>query len=132
MKRASIHVITQLLLGLYKAFVLMHLWNWFVAPVFHISNISLFEAIGLFFVVAVCTNQVQTATWHEVELEYWSKRIITLLECCIPDDKRERAKIVLERNEGEGWQDLSIVHFNDLASTTAILVLSWGVHAYLA
>ena len=127
MKRASFHITAQLLVGLYKAFVLMQLWNWFVSPIFHISSISLFQAIGLFFVVALCTNH-----WHELELEYWSKRMMALLECYVPDDKKERAKLVLERSDDEGWRALSIMHFNDLGSTTIILVLSWVIHAYVA
>jgi hypothetical protein len=126
MKRWSFHAVVSLLVGLYKAFVLTHLWNWFVSPVFHVSNISLFQMLGLFFIVAVCTEH--SAFGHE----YWSKRILMVLDFCIPEDRKEQAKRVLRQNDEEAWFELGMFHFEELVAITTILVLGWGIHAYLA
>lgn len=126
MRRWSFHAVVGLLVGLYKAFVLTHLWNWFVSPVFHISSISLFQTVGLFFIVAVCTEH--DAFGHE----YWSKRTLSVLDFCIPEDKKDQAKRLLADNEEESWRELGMFRFNELAATTTALVLGYGIHAYLA
>jgi hypothetical protein len=113
-------------MGFYKAFVLMHLWNWFVTPIFRVSTISLFQALGLFFVVVVCTDHYGVR-----EHEYWSKRIMAALDCCIPDDKKIDAKRILREGDEEGWRDLGSAHFDELVGTTVVLMLGWGIHAYL-
>ena len=126
MRRSSFHAVVALLVGFYKAFVLMHLWNWFVAPIFHISDISLFQALGLFFIAAVFTNQSS-----ELGHEYWSKRTVAILDLCIPEDRKAQAEHILGEKDEESWREVGQWHFNEIASTTVVLVLGWGVHTYL-
>jgi hypothetical protein len=126
MKRWSYHATISLLVGLYKAFVLMHLWNWFVTPVFHTSTISIFQALGLFFIVAVCTDHYQS-----LEQEFWSNRILAVLDLCVPEGKREQAKRALTKSDETGWFGVGVRHLDDLVSTTAVLLLGWAIHNYL-
>src|SRR5882762_4538519 len=124
MKRWAFNATFVLLLSLYKAFVLMHLWNWFVAPIFHISNVSLFQALGIFLIVAICTDH-----YAVLESEYWAKRILAVLDCCVPEDKKVDAKRALTDNEEQGWRDTGMAHFNELVNTTIVLVIGWGMHS---
>jgi hypothetical protein len=105
----------------------MHLWNWFVTPIFRISSISLFQALGLFFIVAVCTDH-----YGVLEHEHWSKKILAALDYCIPGDKKDDAKRTLRENEEEVWFESGMMHLNEFLSTTVALILGWSVHAYLA
>ena len=51
MKKLGLYVLGGLLVIIFRAFVAMKLWNWFVPEVFHFSEVSFLQAVGLFLVV---------------------------------------------------------------------------------
>jgi hypothetical protein len=127
MNRLRNQVVFAVLVGLYKVFVLMHLWNWFATPVFHIPSISLVQMLGLFLIVEVCLGSERS----EWTTDYWGKRILAVLDCCIPEDRKGDAKRLLEESAEEGWYEMGQLYLSELASATAILIIGWGIHTYL-
>jgi hypothetical protein len=116
-----------LLLRLYKAFALMYLWTWFVAPIFHISDITYLEALGLLLVIAICGSPVDTNANQQS-----SRVIITVLDFCIPDEKMDGVKRAMEEMSNGVWLQLALMFFDDAVATSLLLVLGWGIHVWIS
>ena len=61
-------IITLLLSVIAKGFAILKLWNWFVATTFHITTLSLVQAIGISFLVSFLTLRYERSTEAE---EFW-------------------------------------------------------------
>lgn len=116
----------SLLVGAFKAFVLMLMWNWFVSPVFHTESISFWQVLGLLWVVQLFVdntseNPAETLRWENLFL---------VLDACVPEHKREEVREeVKQKNEGI-WSQLGVHIFGQLTGYAVTLMLGWLVHTF--
>src|SRR2546425_585128 len=106
MKKYAIHFIVALLVGVFRAFVLMNLWNWFVTTVFHVSEISFLQVLGLSLVIQLFAGDSD----HFGEKFQWDILMRTL-EHCVPDDKKQALKEELQEVEAGFGLELGIMIF---------------------
>jgi hypothetical protein len=112
--------------GLYKAFVLMSLWNWFVSPIFHISTVSFLQMLVLLWIV-----QLLVEDHDDVKYDFFWKNVISILEYCVPEENKESVKAVLEQNESLAWSDLGLKVVSGMVGNSVVLALGWAIHAFL-
>ena len=131
MKNDWIKLITTYVVGIlvggYKAFVLMLMWNWFVSPVFHTGHISFWQVLGLLWVVQLFVgedsneNPAQALRWEN---------LFSILDFCVPEYKREELQEELkQRNEGI-WGQLGIYIFGQAFGYTFTLGLEFLLHTF--
>ena len=53
---------TAIATGLFNGLILSLLWKWFAAPVFHLANITIFQAWGLAVLIGFFTTRPATQT----------------------------------------------------------------------
>jgi hypothetical protein len=87
----------QLIIAVYVPFVVQMLWNWFAAPALHLDSISYSNMFGLLLIVnVVMIRNSAISEAHHIQ------RVITLLEACLPEDRRAEAlRAVDEGLEGK-------------------------------
>jgi len=117
----------SLLVGAFKAFVLMLMWNWFVSPVFHTDSISFWQVLGLLWVVQLFVDQ---SGENPAEAKRW-ENIFTVADACIPEHKREELQEQLKENNEGIWSQIGIHIFGQLTSYAVTLLLGWMVHTFL-
>ena len=70
MKKLGLYVLGGLLVIIFRAFVAMKLWNWFIPEVFHVSEISFLQAVGVFLVIRAFAgfkiSQPDDKFWKEI------------------------------------------------------------------
>ena len=59
MKKMGWAWVVGTIVGLFKAFVLMNLWNWFVVPAFRIPEISYLLMLGVFWTIGLMTEKLE-------------------------------------------------------------------------
>ncbi len=116
--------IVGLTVSLYKAFVLQNLWNWFAAIAFNVPSASFWVVLGLLWLVQLLTDR------PDFPLEPKWKYLFTVLDACVPEDKKEILKEELEQ-VGPLWVDAGLMVLGELAQNTFVLVLGWCVHTFL-
>src|SRR5215469_16352620 len=77
-----------LVLSLYTAFVLMNLWDWFVAPTCNLSPISFWMMFGLTLVFRLFRNLGSGESGKLRRLQ----KIEAMVDACVPDGQREGLK----------------------------------------
>lgn len=116
----------SLLVGAYKAFVLMLMWNWFVTPIFHTESISFWQVLGLLWVVQLFVDgrsDDTTENWR------WEK-ISLMLNACIPEHSREELMEELKQvNEGV-WGEIGTKIFSHIVGYSFALALGWTLHSF--
>jgi hypothetical protein len=110
--------------SLYTAFVLMNLWDWFVAPTFNLSPISFWMMFGLTLVVSVFRNDKWKAETHQ---ERSLRKIEAMVDACVPDGQREGLKEKFKKFEGPIWVQL-MATFGTLVWNTFALGVGFAVH----
>jgi len=118
--------VVGLLVGAFKAFVLMLMWNWFVSPVFHIDSISFWQVLGLLWVVQLFVgdtgeNPAETLRWENLYL---------VLDACVPEHKAQEVREELKQKEEGIWSQLGFQIFGQLTSYAFTLMLGWLVHTF--
>jgi hypothetical protein len=116
-----------LLVGAFKAFVLMVMWNWFVSPVFHASEVSFWEMLGLLWVVQLFVDQ--TYDDNPVTKLQW-EILFLVLDKCVPAERREDLKLELAEKNEEIWTEIGVKIFGSLAGNAFVLGLGFAVHAF--
>src|ERR1700734_824061 len=76
-KRFALLWCFSILVGLFKAFVLLNLWNWFVVDAFHVSPISYLPMLGVVWFI-----QLATASPNNDAGFLW-KRMHALIGFCV-------------------------------------------------
>ena len=114
-----------IVISLYKAFVLMTLWNWFVVDAFHVSSISFFLMLGVVWFVDLLTDRPNR------DAEFFWKKGYALLDLCIPDQKRELAQDVQKQMESEMWPMLLEGAGSRIFHITLILALGFCVYVFV-
>jgi hypothetical protein len=113
-----------ILVGAYKAFVLMLMWNWFVSPVFHTESISFWQVLGLLWLVQLFVgdtgeNPAQTLRWESLFL---------IVNASVPEDRNEDLQEELRQQTEGVWLQMGLHIFGQLAGYTVTLALGWLVH----
>jgi hypothetical protein len=124
--KTSLTFAVSLLVGAFKAFVLMLMWNWFVSTVFHIDSVSFWQVLGLLWIVQLFVdsgseNPAETLRWESLFL---------VLNACVPDHKNEELREELKQKSEGVWGQFGLHIFGRLAGYTVTLALGWVVHAF--
>jgi hypothetical protein len=110
----------------YTTFVLQSLWNWFVAPSLHVSEISYWQMFGLNLLVRVVVEKDTL-----LEDKRWD-RALTLLQVCVPGEKRAAIEERIEVENEEVRFQLAAHVGARVVSSTVTLVIGWLVHTLAA
>ena len=113
-----------LVIHLYTTLVLTILWNWFVVPVFRVSQVSFWLIYGLVLVV----NMFQSPSDQTSDADRRTKSLMTAIEACIPEDRRESVREELESQSKEIWTDLGALMFGRVFGVTVTLGIAFIVH----
>ena len=127
MKKISWFWLVGLVVSLYTTFVVQNLWNWFVVPTFYASSISFWGMFGLLLLVSLLGGRGE-----EFAAEQRWKSVITVLDACIPEGKRETLEEALDQQAEGVWVEVGLKIFERLLGSTLTLVIGWGIHAFLA
>ena len=125
--KTSLTFAVSLLVGAFKAFVLMWMWNWFVSPVFHIESISFWQVLGLLWVVQLF---VDSGSENPEETLRW-EGLFSVLDACVPEHKHEELREELNQKREGVWGQLGLHIFGRLAGYAVTLALGWVVHSFL-
>jgi hypothetical protein len=113
--------------GLYATFVLQQLWNWFLIPALHFSEISFWTMYGLHMFVALLTRQGDGGFQDEGRWE----RILAIVETCVPSERRHGlTELVKQQNEGVWTRAWSTV-LGKAVEYTVTLGIGWAIHIFL-
>ena len=117
---------TSFLVGLYTTFVMQMLWNWFAVGAFHASEVSYWMMFGLVMLV-------RTVFWkNDSDDEARYKRLVTIMDACIPEDKRGDVRAEVEMEEKSAPVMLGLMILGQVMNNTLTLGLGWAVHVFLA
>ena len=130
--------------GLYTAFVLMNLWDWFVAPSFSLSQISFWMMYGLTLVVYVFRRpDYVRSRQSELRHEQRHKAITVMLNACVPAEQRTEMSNALKEIQEETqahpwkagfsgtsgtWRDSVIGEADRIIQNTFVLGLGFVIH----
>ncbi len=120
-----------MVVGLYTAFALTLLWNWFVAPVFHLADASFWLVYGLVLVVGL----LRFSDNHYDEIREADRNLVitlTAIEFCIPEERRDVAKETIQDlmdQQLKGlWLEVGLPTVGKAFATTATLAAGFVVH----
>lgn len=112
--------------GLYTTFVLMSLWDWFVSPTFHIGEISFWTMFG--FNLLIGLFRAGDDSGEQIRF----KVITTVLDACVPDEKKEDVKSELDEMEKQVWWDMGLKVFGQVFANSVTLGIGFVVHLLAA
>ena len=112
------------LVGLYTTLVLQKLWNWFATEALHVPEISFWLMYGVVLIIELFTAD-RSDNSHEF------KTLTTLLDACVPDDKREEVREQLDDMYSAIWVEAGSKVFGKILSVTWVFVIGWAVHTFL-
>jgi hypothetical protein len=116
-----------LLVGFYKAFVLMFLWNWFVPRILHVEEVSFWQMLMLLWIVHLIVGYLGDDTVNEMRWE----RLFLVVTLGVPQDQQEYAREELSVMNQEVWSRLGISCLAHIVEYTITLGLGWAVHGFL-
>jgi hypothetical protein len=125
--KASLTFGAGIFMGAFKAFVLTVMWNWFVAPIFHTSNVSFWEMLGLLWVVQLFVDK--SYEQDPSEKLRWEK-LFAVLDACVPEEKREDLKAELKEKEESIWAEIGGQIFGQLAGYAFTFGLGFLLHTF--
>jgi hypothetical protein len=125
-KRTVVLWVMGSVVGLYTTFVLQSLWNWFVTETFHLAPVSFWAMYGLVLIIGMFTYN------PNFEEKQRFNSIVTAIDACIPEDKREDVKEQIEEQMEQVWWEAGFGIFGKLIGNTFTLALGWAVHTFLA
>lgn len=114
------------LISLYTTFVLTQLWNWFATAALHLDEISFWVMYGL--VLIISTLKLNAG---DVGDEYRDKAFATLLDACVPDDKKQAVSEEIEAQTQGLWFDIGLRIFLQTVGLSFTLTLGWAIHTFL-
>lgn len=109
---------------LYTTFVLTIMWNWFVTPTFHVSDISFLMMYGLVLVVSL----FQSPSDRNFAEDHRWKGLMTAVEACIPPDRMEEVKEEISNQQSEMWWGIGSSIFARAFGNTVALGIGFVVH----
>lgn len=128
--KSSLTFAVSLLVGAFKAFVLMLMWNWFVSPVFHIESISFWQVLGLLWIVQLFVDSGSgSGSENPAETLRWDS-LFLLLNACVPEHKNEELREELKLKTEGVWGQFGLHIFGRLVGYAVTLGLGWVVHTF--
>ncbi len=124
MLKGLLFFLLSLITHLYTTFVLTVLWNWFVVPALHVSDISFWLMYGLVLMLSLFRNPAD----QNFENERQWKRVMTAIDACIPEDRRDSVMEELKSQSSEIWINLGLVIFSSALGNTLSLGIGFIVH----
>lgn len=112
--------------GFYTAFVLMMLWDWFITPAFHVTEIGYFNVYGLVLVV-----RLLSPTADAIAVAQQGERETKMLEACIPDGKRAETLSAIEKDSLSNNAQMLLANGMEALGSTMSLVVGFVVHTFL-
>jgi hypothetical protein len=108
----------------YTGAVLENLWNWFIAPAVHGSDIGLGQALGIILagimLVTVCTREI------EKERRWAGTRIV--IAACVPEGKLSSVVAALKAQEEKPW--INTETWERVIAATTIGAMGWVIHTF--
>ena len=105
----------------YVGLVLEDIWNWFLAPAIHGSDISFGQAIGILCFVHLLTFVTRD---FEKQQRWAGTRIV--IAACVPEDKLSSVVAALKAQRHARWRDTE--SGARIIFTTEIGALAWIIH----
>jgi hypothetical protein len=118
-----------IVISLYTTFIIQNLWNWFVVPAFHVAEISFWGIFGLVLLVNLLAEGQKSGDKFATE-QRW-KNIGHVLDACIPPEKMESVRELVEAENEGMWLNLGIEAFGKIVGNTLTLLVGWVVHMFL-
>jgi hypothetical protein len=116
--------LAMLLGGVFRAFVLMNLWNWFVTAVFHVSEISFLHVWGISLVFSLFARDSDRFVREE---KRWNVLMRTL-QHCVPEHNIESVKQEIEDNFGDKMTDAWVSIGGHLIGNAFLLGSGFAIH----
>src|ERR1035437_7130564 len=113
--------------GFYTTFVLQSLWNWFAVPALHVSSIGYWAMYGL----VMLFGQIFDRSGDHVQEDATSKRVLILLDACVPDGRRADVQEALKQEANSMWVYLGTAVFGKVIGNTLTLGVGWAVRSLL-
>lgn len=116
----------MLVSGVFRAFVLMSLWNWFVTVAFHVSDISFWNVYGISLVIGMFTTDSSKYLHNE---QKWD-RMMTILNYCVPEGVKPEMMETLNEEFGENSELrlLGLTIGGDFFGCAVVLGMGFVVH----
>jgi hypothetical protein len=115
------------LIGLYTAFVLQHLWNWFVTVAFGIPAVPFLVMYGILILLDLLADNLSNELTQHLQF----KALSVAVEACIPEDKRASVRESMEVQTAGVWVELGLQMFGRVVGSTFALVLGAIVHLFV-
>ena len=123
-KKSVLFFALSIIVHLYTTFVLTILWNWFVVPALHLSDVSFWLMYGLVLIVNMFSNPSD----QTFDADRRTKSLMTAIGACIPEDRREFVREELESQSKEIWIDLGAAIVSRGFQNTLALGVGFIVH----
>jgi hypothetical protein len=107
-----------------KPLVLMNLWNWFMGPSIHGSDISYLQA--LMFVVFVYVVQLPSENNPDTNWVH----LFTVLETLLPGQVSAEVKHAIKDGKGDSWKSDLGRSLGRIIMYAVILAAGWGLHVF--
>lgn len=116
--------VLTLITQLYTTFVSTILFNWFVARVFHVSDVSFWLMYGLIIFV----NLFRDPRDQFFDSERRWKSMMTAIRACIPEDCKEFVREQLQDNDEAIWLEAGTLIFGRVLGNTVALGIGLIAH----
>lgn len=130
MMKFAKYLLAGLLIGVFRAFVLLNLWNWFVTVVFHVSEISFLQVYGLSLVIQLFSPGADGGDKVEENVRWGIA--MRALELCIPEGKMQDYTLAMKEMEGNVWTDMGIWIFSQLLGLAFALAFGFVIHRLMS
>ena len=81
---------------------------------------------GLVLIIGMFTSNA-----GDSEQEYRFKTLVTCLDACVPEDKKEWVREQLDDQQRGIWADIGMKVFWRIIGATFTLVIGWVIHTFL-
>jgi hypothetical protein len=110
----------------YKAFVIQSLWNWFLASAIHADEISYPQAFGITMLFFLFSNHVS----DKVEEGKRTELMQAYIAAMVPPGPKYTIDSERKKLEESVWYS-KLDSFGDIATSTFVLVVGFGIHLFL-
>jgi hypothetical protein len=114
-----------MIVGIYTAFVAMCYWDWFIVSTLHVPSIPLLAMVGIIWLIGLLADKSEGDDIHR-------ENLYTVLDYCIPDDKREIVAEKLKENQDALWVKLVGTVFGKVVGNTLTLVVGFALHFFIS
>lgn len=121
-KKTVLLYTVSMVVGLYTTFVLTILWGWFAVPAFGVGAISFWVMYGLTMLIELFRSHA------DIEADHRHKIVATMLDACVPTEKREEVTERLAEFSEQIWYEAGWTVFGQIITNTITLGVGFAVH----